>query len=322
VHCDRRSAPQGKVNEVFVTSRGRFDERGLMVPYSSAFILILLVSYLVPPAVLGIAAGGLTRWILRRPWSRKAAIGDAVLACVVAFIAMQVGVFLTPFQMAHGILYWGVWVQYSFAVASVVAWQLVQQIRSGKLRTAILLKGVGAVLLLVLLLVGAVIWYSTPPSDASLQRRFHEHRADLEQIVKMMEQEVHVETISKKVITRDDDYLVSPRQPRGISDQRWNQYRELFQRGGVTYTETDAWGDIEIVVRPSIQFSIEALSLSYAGGTDVSYVHCGNQLPTDPQKAFLPCIERKESGELRGGVWLRYQRIDRDWYILEASYPH
>jgi hypothetical protein len=126
---------------------------------SPAFVLVVLAIYLVQAAVLGVAAGGLTRWILGRPWSRKAAIGDAVLACVVTYTAMQVEVSLTPFQMAHGILYWGQWVEYSFGLASVVAWQLVQQIRSGRLRTAIMLKVVGGVLLLVLMLVGVGIWY-------------------------------------------------------------------------------------------------------------------------------------------------------------------
>ena len=298
-----------------------------MLPDSFAFLLTyLLLVCVIPSSVLGIIAGGLTRLILGRHWGRKAAIGDALLACAVTYIAMQVEVALTPFQLAHGIIYYGQWVEYALGVASVVAWQLVQQFRSGKLRlfrnTAILLRVVGGVLLFVLLLVGVGIWYRSPPSDASLQRRFYEHRADLEQIVKMMEQETHVETITKDSIIRDDDYLVSPRQPRGISEQRWNQYRELFQRAGVAFTQGDPRGGIGIVARPSFQFSIKALSLSYAGGTDVRYVHCGNEPATDPTKAYLPCVERKESGELRDHVWVRYKRIEGDWYILESSYPH
>lgn len=293
-----------------------------MLPDSFTFVLAyLLVACVIPSSVLGIVAGGLTRRILGRPWSRKAAIGDALLACVVTYIAMQLNVSLTPFLLAHGIIYYGQWVEYALGVASVVAWQLVQQLRSGKMRAATLLKVAGGVLLLVFLLVGVGIWYRTPPSDASLRRRFYEHRADLEQIVKMMEREVHVYTIAKEVITRDD-YLVWPGQPTGVPEQRWNQYRELFKRAGVAYAQIDAWRDIEIVARPSIQFRKEALSLSYAGGTDVSYVHCGSERPTDPVKAYLPCVERKESGEFRDDVWLRYERIEGDWYILESSYPH
>ncbi len=280
----------------------------------------------IPSSVLGIIAGGLTRLIVGRHWGRKAAIGDALLAFVVAYIAMQVNGALNPCLLAHGIIYYGNWVEIALGVASVIAWQLVQQLRSGKLRlfrnTAILLRVVGGVLLFVLLLVGVGIWYRSPPSDASLQRRFYEHRADLEQIVKMMEQETHVETITKDSIIRDDDYLVSPRQPRGISDQRWNQYRDLFQRAGAAFIQGDSRGGIGIVARPSIQFSIKALSLSYGGGTDVRYVHCGSERPTDPTKAYLPCIERKEFGELRDDMSLRYKRIEGDWYILESSYPH
>jgi hypothetical protein len=297
-----------------------------VVPDGLGFaVAYLLLACLIPSSVLGIVAGGLMRRILGRHWGRKAAIGDALLACIVTYIAMQLNVSITPFLLAHGIIYYGNWAQYSLAVASVVAWQLVQQVRCGKLRIAILLRVAGGVVLFVLLLVVVGIWYSTPPSDASLQRRFYQHRADLEQIVKMMEQEAHVETIAKNVITRDDDVMEWPRpRTKGIPQQRWNQYRELFQRAGVAFTQGDSRAGIGIVARPSIQLSIEALSLSYAGGTDVRYVHCGSERPTDPEKAYLPCVERKESGELgdHDHVWLRYKRIEGDWYILEASYPH
>ncbi len=123
-----------------------------MFPDSFPFLLTyLLVAWVIPSSVLGIVAGGLTRLILGRHWGRKPAIGDALLACAVTYIAMQVEVALTPFQMAHGILYYGQWVEYALGVASVVAWQLVEQFRSGKLRlfrnTAILLRVVGGVLL-------------------------------------------------------------------------------------------------------------------------------------------------------------------------------
>src|SRR5260370_29398259 len=160
-----------------------------MFPDSFPFLLTyLLLVCVIPSSVLGIVAGGLTRLILGRHWGRKPAIGDALLACAVTYIAMQVEVALTPFQMAHGILYYGQWVEYALGVASVVAWQLVQQFRSGKLRlfrnTAFLLRDVGGVLLFVLLLICVRIWYRSPPSDASLQRRFDEHRACLEQIGK------------------------------------------------------------------------------------------------------------------------------------------
>jgi hypothetical protein len=301
-----------------------------MFPDSFAFLLVyLLVAWVIPSSVLGIVAGGLTRWILGRHWGRKAAIGDALLACVVTYIAMQLNVSLTPFLLAHGIIYYGDWVQLALGVASVVAWQLIQQLRSGKFslfrNTAIRRRVVVGVLMFILLLVGVGIWYRTPPSDASLQRRFYEHRPDLEQIVKMMEQDVHMAIVSERFASRNDDYLVWPRanRPRGISDQRWNQYRELFQRAGVPDgTKRDALSDIEIVAFPDIEFSIPAASLSYAGGTSLSYVHCGNERPTDPTKAYLPCVERKESGEFRDTVWLRYKRIEGDWYILESSYPH
>jgi len=50
-------------------------------------------------------------------------------------------------------------------------------------RTArILLKVVGGVLLLVLSLIGALVWYMKPPSDASLQHRFYNPLRNLSKV--------------------------------------------------------------------------------------------------------------------------------------------
>jgi len=173
----------------------------------------------------------------------------------------------------------------------------------------ILLKVVGGILLLVLLLTGACIWYMKPPSDTSLQRRFYERRADLEQIVKMMEQDVHMFRIAQDFTWSDDP--VSIRKIK-ISEDRWNQYREIFRHAGVPKgTSKDSAGDIEIIAWTA--------GLAIAG-TTLSYVHCGKKTSTDLEKALLPCIERKESGELREkDVFIRYKRIEGDWYIYQFS---
>ena len=179
-------------------------------------------------------------------------------------------------------------------------------------RTArILLKVVGGVLLLVLSLIGALVWYMKPPSDASLQHRFYNHRADLEQLVGMMEEDVSMDRIASD-FTRNDDWAQRHGRGRAISDQRWNQYREIFRRAGVPKgTGRDGSGDIEIIAWTA--------GLAIAG-TEMSYIHCGTSLSADLDNTYLPCVERKESGEFsEKDVFIRYKRIEGNWYIFEFS---
>ncbi len=51
---------------------------------------VLFVVFVLVASVLGVAAGGLTCFVLRRPWGLKAAITDAVFAPAVAVIALYV----------------------------------------------------------------------------------------------------------------------------------------------------------------------------------------------------------------------------------------
>ena len=70
---------------------------------TDSFVLAhLLVGWLISSGVLGIVAGGRTRLILGCHWGRNAAIGDALLACVVTYIAMQMKVSLTSFLFGIG----------------------------------------------------------------------------------------------------------------------------------------------------------------------------------------------------------------------------
>jgi hypothetical protein len=173
----------------------------------------------------------------------------------------------------------------------------------------ILLRAAAGVVLVILLLIVFLFWYMTPPSDASLERRFYEHRADLEQIVKMMEQDEHMQRIADD-FTRNDDWDQHPGRAREISEQRWNQYREIFHRAGVPMGTERQSDDIEIMAW--------AAGLAIAG-TSLSYLHCGKSSAGIPSN-YPPCDERKESGRIEeNDVLIRYKRIEGDWYIYEFS---
>ena len=170
---------------------------------------------------------------------------------------------------------------------------------------------VGCILLVVVLLIGSLFWYATPPSDASLERRFYQHRADFEQLVRMMEEDAHMQRVAEG-FTRNDDWDTELLKQRQISEQRWNQYREIFRRAGVPMgTERDDADDIEIAVW--------AFGLAIAERS-LSYIHCDKRTAHSFANSYQPCFERMESGRFEDNDHLiRYQRIEGDWYIFEFA---
>jgi hypothetical protein len=176
----------------------------------------------------------------------------------------------------------------------------------------------GCVLLLVVALIGAFYWYMTPPFDFSLESRFYRHRADLEQIVKMMDADVRMTRIAYDFTTTDKDEF---NDLRVFPEQRWNQYREVFRRAGVAYgtSRVPKSGDVEICVwyRELTPFEIIPGMATHS----VSYLHCGP--PAGSRFSdYAACLERKESGESAEDPqnhigFIRYKRIEGDWYIYE-----
>jgi hypothetical protein len=84
---------------------------------------VLLLVNIIFASVLGIGAGGLTCLVLRRPWSLKAALIDAVLAAVVAVIAAYV---VSAIDNARGVLDSRVGPVLAIAAASVVVRHLIR----------------------------------------------------------------------------------------------------------------------------------------------------------------------------------------------------
>jgi hypothetical protein len=92
-----------------------------MIGTTGATVLFLVNVILA--GVLGICAGGLTCLVLRRPWSLKAALVDAVLAAVVAVISAYV---VSAIDNARGALESRVGLILAIAAASVVVKHLMR----------------------------------------------------------------------------------------------------------------------------------------------------------------------------------------------------
>ncbi|MGA6984446.1 MAG: hypothetical protein WBZ01_00205 [Terriglobales bacterium] len=84
---------------------------------------VLFVVNLLFASVLGVGAGGLTCFMLRRPWGLKAAVIDAVFAAIVGVIAAYV---VSAIEIARGVWESRVALILAIAVASVVIRHLVR----------------------------------------------------------------------------------------------------------------------------------------------------------------------------------------------------
>src|SRR5271166_2703890 len=71
------------------------------------------------------------------------------------------------------------------------------------------------------------------PSDEALRARFLAHRVDFERLVVMTNEDSHLTRIAPDFTWLDDD-VAWPRKNIGISEQRWNDYRQIFRRVGAS----------------------------------------------------------------------------------------
>ena len=74
---------------------------------------VLFVVNVLFASVLGVGAGGVTCFVLRRPWGLKAVVIDAVLAAVVAVVAAYV---VSAIEISRGV--WGSRVTLVLAIAA------------------------------------------------------------------------------------------------------------------------------------------------------------------------------------------------------------
>jgi hypothetical protein len=71
------------------------------------------------------------------------------------------------------------------------------------------------------------------PSDESLRTRFVAHRVDFERLVVMTNEDSHLTRIAPDFTWLDHD-AAWPRKNVGISESRWEDYRQIFQTVGAS----------------------------------------------------------------------------------------
>jgi hypothetical protein len=165
---------------------------------------------------------------------------------------------------------------------------------------------------LFFLALGHFMSHPPPPlSDAEMALRFTKHRADLDQLVKMLDEDRAVGLVARDhVDLNGGSPWPRPEKAWGISKARWNEYKGIFKRAEIPRG----------VIRDRL--SGETMIYAWTWGEPVplagkAFVHCGK--PAKGEGYMLPpCVEGKEWGRRDDGVrHTRYKELDGRWYLFE-----
>jgi hypothetical protein len=152
------------------------------------------------------------------------------------------------------------------------------------------------------------------PQDKTLISNFQKHQSQFEQLVRMSDEDSHVVLIRYGFTRLDSDWSW-PRKNIGISQERWAQYKGLFD-------ETRSEGGIERYVdagRVFVAFDTVARGTSLAE-TVKGYVYCGDCDSLKPKLESLdgPLPERAAVKDQDGHVtrYEAYRRISDHWFLF------
>jgi hypothetical protein len=160
------------------------------------------------------------------------------------------------------------------------------------------------VALIALLLI--VVWILLPPSDRSLAKRFGEHRAELEQLVRMASSDVQLFQIRPSLIMTVDgkEHQASEAQ-NVLSQSRWAEYRRLFEAAGLSgLSRSPVTAEVFLRVHWSREID--------PAGSSLGYLYCPTPKGLDGSAA---CTEDQDSAEQGRSRW---KKLDSEWYIYEA----
>jgi hypothetical protein len=143
-------------------------------------------------------------------------------------------------------------------------------------------------------------------SDEALRARFLAHRVEFEKLVAMANQDSHLTRIASDFTWLDDD-VAWPRKNVGISEKRWNDYKQLFREVG------DSQGIAKGNNPARIMFPIFTVG-SVPSGAEKGLVY--SQAPLSP---VLKSLDESPPDKFWDGPGhahvLVYEPIEEHWYI-------
>ncbi|HTV09789.1 MAG TPA: hypothetical protein VMD97_12170 [Candidatus Aquilonibacter sp.] len=144
-------------------------------------------------------------------------------------------------------------------------------------------------------------------SDKALRTRFFAHRGDFEKLVAMANEDSHLTRIASDFTWLDDD-AAWPRNNVGISEKRWNDYKQLFREVG------DPLGILKSDKPARIEFPIFTVG-SVPSGAAKGLVYSQSPLRPVLESLDTKPPEKYWNGTDRSHV-LVYKAIGDHWYIF------
>jgi len=144
------------------------------------------------------------------------------------------------------------------------------------------------------------------PSDAQLKQKFADQRGDFEKLVRMSDEDKHVIRIASDFTALDTD-VSWPRENIGFSPERWNAYRVLFRKLGIS------GGISRRADYPScsscVFFLVSGIGI-VPSGSDKGFVYSSQ--PLSPVRNSLDHFRSKESNQ----DIFTFEPIAPNWYLF------
>ena len=147
------------------------------------------------------------------------------------------------------------------------------------------------------------------PSDAAMRTKFFANQADCIKLVQMSNKDNHV-VVVKDTFTYLDTDSSWPRSDLGFSEQRWNEYREVFRKlgidGGLSRRE-DYKSSVFLVV--------------YGSGGVVGSSEKGLAYSEKPLSPIVQSLEKYPPGAADGrGHAIGFEPLTENWYMYREEY--
>jgi hypothetical protein len=144
------------------------------------------------------------------------------------------------------------------------------------------------------ILVAAVpssVGWGSVPSDAAMQDSFSRHEADFNKLVKMSEEDSHLEVISLEFV-RAAPTGPYTRPAATLDKDRWDEYRGLFKKLGVFGLRKPQGWKVELILPVAEQLQLtRRVGKGYAYSTEEPLPVLGSSTASRP-RASGPCSRR------------------------------
>jgi hypothetical protein len=138
---------------------------------------------------------------------------------------------------------------------------------------------------------------------------FPGERKELEAIIAMLDQDAQMAVIDPTWLELQGQNFPSSDKAVGISEARWNEYRRIFRRNGITQgiRRYASGGDAFIIVK-----SFGMLNRGYSNG----YLYC---VPGADHNAYLPCSSKEQRGKQSGTDGYEFIKLTDRWYAYREG---